>query len=132
MGHVVFLGIVFKFIRAKCKRNSTESTNQALAKSATRGTAIVVTVSVTFIILTTLTALDLALYRVIHLGNYPIYNLIMNFNQYLNHSINGIVYCIVGSRFRSELLKLFCQKEKSNDTSASHSINNKALVSTKL
>ena len=44
--------IVFKFMRAKCTRNSTESTNQALVKSATRGTAMVVTVSVTFIILT--------------------------------------------------------------------------------
>ena len=29
--------IVFKFMGAKCKSNSTESTNQALAKSATRG-----------------------------------------------------------------------------------------------
>ena len=29
--------IVFKFMRAKCKSNSTESTNQALAKFATRG-----------------------------------------------------------------------------------------------
>ena len=123
--------IVFKFISAKCKHNSIESTNQALAKAATRGTAMVVTVSVTFIILTTLTALDLALYRVIHLGNYPVYNVIMNFGQYLNHSINGVLYCIVGSKFRNELLKVFCQKEKSGDTSASHSINNKALVGTK-
>ena len=31
--------IVFKFMRAKCKSNSTESTNQALSKSSTRGTA---------------------------------------------------------------------------------------------
>ena len=29
--------IVFKFMRAKCKSNSTRSTNQALIKSATRG-----------------------------------------------------------------------------------------------
>ena len=29
--------IVFKFMRAKCRSNSTESTNQALVKSATRG-----------------------------------------------------------------------------------------------
>ena len=41
--------IVFKFMTAKCKStNETESTNQALAKSATRGTAMVVTVSITF------------------------------------------------------------------------------------
>ena len=52
--------IVFKFMAAKCKSNSTESTNQALAKSATRGTAMVITVSITFVILTAPTALDLA------------------------------------------------------------------------
>ena len=28
--------IVFKFMKAKCKSNSTESTNQALSKAATR------------------------------------------------------------------------------------------------
>ena len=33
--------IVLIFIKAKCKSNSTESTNQALVKSATRGTAMV-------------------------------------------------------------------------------------------
>ena len=47
--------IAFKFMRAKCRssQNSlTESTNQALVKSATRGTTMVVTVSVTFLLLT--------------------------------------------------------------------------------
>ena len=53
--------IVFKFITGKCKQNSTESTNQALSKSATRGTVMVVTVSVAFLILTTPTAVNLAL-----------------------------------------------------------------------
>ena len=49
--------IVFKFMKARCAQsNLTESTNQALVKSATRGTAIVVTVSVTFILLTAPTA----------------------------------------------------------------------------
>ena len=49
---VTNLAIVFKFMVAKFKSTSTESTNQALAKSATRGTAMVVTVSVTFLLLT--------------------------------------------------------------------------------
>ena len=50
---VTNFAIAFKFMRAKCKRNSsTQSTEQSLAKSATRGTAMVVTVSVTFLILT--------------------------------------------------------------------------------
>ena len=120
--------IAFKLMRAKCKQNSTEFTNQALSKSATRGTAMVITVSVTFLILTTPTAVDLALWPRIKLSNDLVYNLIKNFAQYLNHSINGVLYCIVGSRFRNELLKLFRQKVKSDDTSASHSANNTGPV----
>ena len=46
---IINFTIVFKFARAKwMQSNSTESTDQAQSKSATRGTAIVVTVSVTF------------------------------------------------------------------------------------
>ena len=126
---ITSFAFVFKFMRAKCKSNSTESTDQALSKVATRGTAMVVAVSVTFLILTVPAAVHLALWPGIKLSNNPIYSVIKNFAQYLNHSINGVLYCIVGSRFRNELLKLFCQEEKSGDTSASHSINNKVLVS---
>ena len=121
--------IVFKFTRAKCKQNSTASTNQALSKSATRGTAMVVTVSVTFLILTTPTALDQALWPNIKLSNNAVYSIIKNFAQYLNHSINGILYCVVGSRFRNELLKLFCGNKRLDDTSASHSVNTDVSLS---
>ena len=93
--------IMFKFMRAKCNQsNSTVSTNQALVKAATRGTAMVVTVSVTFLILTTPTAVNLALWHSIKLSYNPIYRAFMIFTQYLNHSINGVLYCIVGSRFQ--------------------------------
>ena len=120
--------IVLKFMRAKCKRNSTESTNQALAKSATRGTAMVVTVSVTFLILTTPTAVNLVLWHNIKISYNPLYRAFMIFTQYLNHSINGVLYCIVGSRFRNELLKLlFCRKETPDAMSLSHSVNNTGL-----
>ena len=77
--------IVFKFLRAKCNNNSTESTNQALAKSATRGTVMVVTVSVTFLILTAPTTVEQVLSHVIRLGNNQVYRVCMNITQYLNH-----------------------------------------------
>ena len=109
--------IVLKFIRAKCKGNSTESTNQALAKSATRGTAMVVTVSVTFLVLTAPTAVHNALRRWYLLGSHPEYRAFMNLTQYLNHSINGMLYCIVGSRFREEIFKAICRKEKKPSSS---------------
>ena len=120
---IINFAIVFKFMTAKCKSNSTESTNQALSKSGTRGTAMVVTVSVTFLILTTPTAVELALWPRIKLSYNLVYNVIKNFAQYLNHSINGVLYCIVGSKFRNELLKLICGRKRSDDTSASHSVN---------
>ena len=104
--------IIFKFMKAKCnsRNNSTQSTNQALSKAATRGTAMVV--SVTFIILTAPTAIDV---RGIYKGDYftdevPYYRVIRTFTQYLNHSINGLLYCIVGTRFRREFLNLLWRK----------------------
>ena len=121
--------IVFKFMTAKCKNNSTESTNQAIVKSATRGTAMVVTVSVTFIILTVPTRVAYALSRIVPLEEIPLYRVLMNLTRYLNHSINGVLYIIVGSRFRLELFKLFCRKERPERLFASHSANNTSQIS---
>ena len=121
--------IVFKFMGAKCKPNSTESTNQALVKAATRGTAMVVTVSVTFIILTAPTGVAYALSRIVQLEDIPLYRVFMNLTRYLNHSINGVLYIIVGSRFRMELFKLFCRKERLDNTTFSHSVNNTSHIS---
>ena len=122
--------IVLKFMRAKFNQgNSTESTNQALSKSATRGTAMVVTVSITFLILTAPSAVNMALWPNIKLSHNPVYSIIKNFAEYLNHSINGLLYCIVGSRFRNELLKLFYKKGKSDDILSSHSVNTDVSMS---
>ena len=90
--------IVFKFMRAKCSQsNPTESTSQALSKSATRGTAMVVTVSVTFPLLTAPTGVAYAQSFIVRLEDVPLYRVFMNLTRYLNHSINGVLYIIVGS-----------------------------------
>ena len=118
--------IVLKFMRAKCRQgqnNSTESTNQALIKSATRRTAMVITVSITFLLLTAPNGVDNILTYFIRLGKKPLYRVFMNSTQYLNHSINGILYCIVGSRFRRELFKIFCRKERVSGMFGAHSTN---------
>ena len=101
-------------MRAKCKStDSTESTNQAVAKVSTRGTVMVVTVSVTFLILTTPTAVNNVVSGTYSLGQtYALYRAFMNLTQYLNHSINGVLYCTVGSKFRQEFFKIMCRKEK--------------------
>ena len=126
--------IVFKLMSAKCEatqNNLTESTNQALVKAAARGTAMVVTVSITFLILTAPAGVSDVLWPKIVIWMIPEYRVFMNITTYLNHSINGILYCIVGSRFRRELLKLFFRKgshsNRSNSSSSSVSAQSKTL-----
>ena len=121
--------IVFKFMTAKCnENNSSESTNQALVKSATRGTVMVVTVSVTFLLLTAPTAVNIPNGTVLLAYN-PLYRAFMNLTQYLNHSINGVLYVMVGSRFRKELIKIFSRKERPEGLSFSQSVKTTSLSS---
>ena len=101
--------IIYKFIKATLKttRGRTESTNQALSKSATRGTGMLLTVSFAFIILT-------GPISIIHIWKeVPV--LVKDIAlvlHYLNHGINGILYCVAGTRFRNELKKMFvCRKD---------------------
>ena len=124
------VAIVFKLMRAKCESNSTESTSQALAKSATRGTAMVVTVTVTFLLLTAPTTVEYThtLSSTVRLSTNPMFNVLRFFTQFLNHSINGVLYIIVGTRFRNELLKVFQRRERSEDIPSPHSSINTSLT----
>ena len=114
--------IIFKFIVAKYRSSQntgTQSTSQALNKAVTRGTVVLLTVSTMFIILTGPMAIGTYLNRV-----YPLYVqvFVMIVPQYLNHSINGVLYCIVGTKFRNELISLICRRDKkkpSNQTELS-------------
>ena len=101
--------IIVKFTTAKCGDDSTQSTSQTLKKFATRGTVTVVTVSLMFIVLTVPAAVDQALGKTLSLA-YPVYDAVMIGMQHLNHSINGGLYCIVGSKFRKEWFKLLCKR----------------------
>ena len=103
----VNIAIIYKFILAKweSRRDGTESTTQALSKSATRGTAMLLTVSFAFIVLTGPIAVANVIWEE---GTMPV--LIFKSTaalQYVNHGINGILYCISGTRFRTELFKMF-------------------------
>ena len=124
---VTNIAIVFKFMTAKCKtQKSSEVTKQALAKAATRGTAMVVTISVIFLLLNTPEGLKNAVPSLL-LEEIPWYRVFMNFTSYLNHS--GVLYCIVGTRFRLELSKIFCRKKTSSEgISSSQSLDNTNLT----
>ena len=87
------------------KQRGTESTNQALSKAAMKGTAMLITVSITFIILTGPTAVS---FMINPINKHPTEEVVMNLLQYLNHTINGVLYCIVGTRFRNELFNTLC------------------------
>ena len=110
---VVNSAIVVKLFKAKCantQRQGTESTNQALSKAAARGTAMLLIVSFTFIILTGPTAI--ILYFDLDLHIYA--TLVILLCSALNHAINAVLYCVVGARFRMELFGVvrFCKRRK--------------------
>ena len=94
--------IIYKFIKAKLKTNQggTESTEQALSKSGTRGTAMLLTVSFAFIILTgPIAFLQITTFPNVSVLTYTIFLIL----QYTNHGINGFLYSASGTRFRNEL-----------------------------
>ena len=93
----------------------TQSTDQALSKSAIKGTAMLLTVSFAFIILTGPIAIANAIYE----NNIQILVFVATSTlEYLNHGMNCLLYCISGSRFRNELKKtLGCRKKPMNQPS---------------
>ena len=123
--------IIFKLLAAKLrsKRNGTESTCQALSKSAVKGTTML-TVSMMFIILTAPVAISVSVWKEIP----PLLYAIMETMRYTNHSINGVLYCASGSRFRAELLKTFpfkrCVNHNLNHLSISNSSSNVSVTNT--
>ena len=103
--------IIYKFMVTKIRNGNghTESTNQSLSKSATRGTVMLLTISFAFMILTGPIVL---LNSIWPNENYPYLSFeIAIILQYLNHAVNGFLYCLSGSRFRNELKKLFAFKK---------------------
>ena len=96
--------IIYKFMKAKLKtgQSGTQSTEQALSKSATRGTAMLLTVSFAFIILTG----PISLGQIFYMPDL-IFAVLLIF-QYANHGINGFLYCASGRRFRNELKNTLC------------------------
>ena len=107
------LAIIYKFVSVKWRnrQGNTDSTSQALSKSATRGTTMLLIISFAFITLTS----PILVANGVWSNSIPIliFKSLLAI-QYLNYGINGILYCIIGSRFRNELKNLFsCGKKNS-------------------
>ena len=105
------IAIIHKLVKAKLvsKHGRTESMNQALSNATMRGTAILITVTMTFIILTGPANIISAITLDIH----PLLSPFLYISVALNHSINGLLYTIVGSKFRKELIDtLRCRRRQ--------------------
>ena len=94
--------IIYKLMYIKYKGIS--HTNESVSKSSTRGSVMVVTVSLAFIILTCPLAIDNAVGFELSANLFG--SIFVVSTQYLNHSINGVLYCIFGEKFRTELSKV--------------------------
>ena len=103
------VAIICKLMVIKCKGIS--HTNESVSKSSTRGSVMVVTVSLAFIILISCRAVDSAIK--LRISSDPYGFVFVTSMQHLNHSINGPLYCIFGGKFRNELLKVMpCFQEQ--------------------
>ena len=110
------VAIISKLMYMKYKGISR--TNESVSKSSTRGSVMVITVSFAFIILTSPRAVDSRIK--LKLSSNPFGRIFVVSMQYLNHSINGILYCIFGEKFRNELRKIMlsCGKKRSSENSS--------------
>ena len=118
------IAIIYKFIKAKMasKRAGTESTNQAMSSAAMRGTAILITVSVTFLVLTGPATIVFA----VTVFPSRILMGILYFGVALNHSINCFLYCIVGTKFRKEFIAKLCWFRRRSTDNSAFSVTSKA------
>ena len=122
------IAIIYKFVRAKLvsKHGGTESTNQALSSAAMRGRAILITVTMTFIILT---APPQILFAITH-DNHPLVDAFLYISLALNHGINGFLYTVVGSKFRKELINTLRCIRRQNGTDVNRNSNQGSNIST--
>ena len=118
--------IIFKFMLArwKNKQGGTQSVNQALSKSAVKGSAMLVTVSFAFVVLTGPISIAYSIMDDPPIMVYGVTVILV----YLNHSINGVLYSISGSRFRNELKHLFNCFDRERSRSNIHIIINESGV----
>ena len=124
--------IIYKLMYIKYKGIS--HTKQSVSKSSNRGSVMVISVSLTFIILTT----PRAVYNFLSLNfsRTPLRSFLIILMQYLNHSINGVLYCIFGKKFRNELGKIIqsCRKKRLSENCATSmsSVTNETITTNTL
>ena len=112
---LAYSAIVYKFMLVKwrCRQGSEKSTSQTLSKSATTGIAMLFTVSLAFVVLTA----PIMIVNAVWPNGIPllIFSVCLAL-EYMSHAINGVLYCVSGSRFKNELkLLLKCSQINSHN-----------------
>ena len=108
-------------VKWKSRNASSENTSQALNKTALSGLFMLLAISLAFLIFTGPIAIVYNVYKKIP----PTVFAITHALEYLNHSINSVLYCISGSRFRKELIStLSCGNYTGNSNTNSTSMTN--------
>ena len=125
------VAIIYKFVSVKWRNRLGKGNTDSTSRSATRGTAMLLIISFTFIILTSPIMVANAVWPNSTIP-FLVFKILMAI-QNLNHGINGILYCIVGSRFRNELKNLFSYgKSNSRFPLSSNTINTTVNTTTSM
>ncbi len=106
--------IITKITRSKIKRHSMTEINKQMQKSQTSSvTFMLISVSLTFILLTAPSRIvTLIGYTDENYYRWRLFFVGTVFLIHINHSVNFLLYSISGSKFREELVWLFCRKRK--------------------
>ncbi len=111
--------IICKLLYAKFKSQKSNQTS-AVSKSAMSTTLMLLSVSVSFLILTTPVAVNFLVFR----ANYanPVLGYITTYLYYTNHSCNALMYTLLSPTFRREIKRFFCNTsiDESSTSSTGH------------
>ena len=100
------VSIIAKLMIAKFK-SGTGSSQNTLSKTAINTSILLLSVSITFFILTIPSSITWIM-RELNYSLDPKVYAITTFLFYVNHAVNAALYCFSGSKFRKEALKLLC------------------------
>ena len=100
--------IIYKHMKGKKLVGTNPFSNQSIKKAAKQSTMMLLGVSILFILLN----VPISIYFSIFEMPPPVPFAITLLCSYNNHALNGIIYCVLGSKYRKELVRLLKCRRK--------------------
>ena len=94
--------IIYKLVKGKELMGTNPFSNQSLKKAKKQSTMMLLAVSIVFIFLNVPVSILLSMYEIPP----PVPFAIVMLCSYANHALNGFIYCLIGSKYRREVVKL--------------------------